>query len=75
MLTHKIRLRPEEVNEFVSAAARCDFDVDISYNSFIVDAKSILGVLGLDFNRTLTVSCNGYDPEFEKYMSRFAMAV
>lgn len=74
MMTHKIKLRLDEVNEFVSAAAKCDFDVDISYNSFVVDAKSIVGVLGLDFNQILTVTCHGYDLEFEKYMSRFALA-
>lgn len=74
MMTHKIKLRLDEVNEFVSAAAKCDFDVDISYNSFVVDAKSVVGVLGLDFNQILTVTCHGYDPEFEKYMSRFALA-
>lgn len=74
MITHKIKLRLDEVNEFVSAVARCNFDIDISYNSFVVDAKSIVGVLGLDLNQILTVSCNGYDPEFEKYMSRFALA-
>lgn len=74
MRTHKIKLRLDEVNEFVSAATKCDFDVDISYNSFVVDAKSIVGVLGLDFNQILTVSYNGYDPEFEQYISRFAVA-
>lgn len=74
MRTHKIKLRLDEVNEFVSAATKCDFDIDISYNSYIVDAKSIVGVLGLDFNRILTVSYNGYDPKFEEYMSRFSIA-
>lgn len=74
MRTHKIKLRLDEVNEFVSAAAKCDFDIDISYNSYVVDAKSIVGVLGLDFNQILTVSYNGYDAEFEKYISRFAIA-
>lgn len=74
MMTHKIKLRLDEVNEFVSAATKCDFDIDISYNSYIVDAKSIVGVLGLDLNQVLTVSYHGYDPEFEKYMSRFAIA-
>ena len=52
----------------------CIFDVDISYNSFIVDAKSIIGVLGLNFNQVLTVSYNGYDEEFERYLSKFAVA-
>lgn len=74
MMTHKIKLRLDEVKDFVLAATKCDFDIDISYNSFVVDAKSIVGVLGLDLNQILTVSCNGYDPEFEKYINRFALA-
>ena len=67
MRTHKIRLRVDEVKDFVAAATRCDFDIDISYNRFVVDAKSIVGVLGLDLNQILTVSYNGYDQEFESF--------
>lgn len=74
MMQHRIKLRPDEVKEFVAAATRCQFDVDISYNSFIVDAKSIVGVLGLDLRRVLTVSYNGYDDTFEKYLQKFAVA-
>lgn len=74
MMTRKIKLRLDEVNEFVAAAAKCDFDIDISYNSFVVDAKSIVGVLGLDFNQVLTVSYNGYNDEFEEYLNHFALA-
>lgn len=74
MITHKIMLRPEEVKDFVAAAGKSEFDIDIYYNSYVVDAKSILGVLGLDLRRILTVSINGYDPEFEKYISKFAIA-
>ena len=74
MMQHRIKLRPDEVSEFVAAAAKCLFDVDISYNSFIVDAKSIIGVLGLNFNQVLTVSCNGYDADFEKYLQKFEVA-
>ena len=74
MMQHRIKLRPDEVNEFVTAATKCLFDVDISYNSFIVDAKSIIGVLGLNFDQVLTVSCNGYDADFERYLQKFAVA-
>lgn len=73
-MQHKIKLRPDEVNEFVVAATKCLFDVDISYNSFIIDAKSIIGVLGLNFDQVLTVSCNGYDADFERYLQKFAVA-
>lgn len=70
----RIKLRLDEVKNFVETASRCDFDIDISYNRFTVDAKSIVGVLGLDLNQVLTVSYSGYDPEFEKLLKNFAMA-
>lgn len=73
-MQHRIKLRPDEVRDFVSAASKCIYDVDISYNSFIVDAKSIIGVLGLNFNQVLTVAYNGYDAEFEEYLKNFAVA-
>ncbi len=73
-MQHRIKLRPDEVKEFVAAATKCPFDVDISYNRFIVDAKSIIGVLGLNFNQVLTVTYNGYDADFEKYLRNFAVA-
>ena len=74
MMQHRIMLRPDGVQDFVAAAGKCEFDIDISYNSFIVDAKSIIGVMGLNFNQILTVSCNGYDEDFEKYLQKFAVA-
>ncbi|MBD5474939.1 MAG: HPr family phosphocarrier protein [Lachnospiraceae bacterium] len=73
-MQHRIKLRPDEVRDFVSAASKCIYDVDISYNSYIVDAKSIVGVLGLNFKQVLTVAYNGYDAEFEKYLKKFAVA-
>ena len=48
-MSQKIRLNAtEDVKEFVQAASKCDFDVDISYNRVIIDAKSILGILSMD---------------------------
>lgn len=40
----------------------------------MVDAKSIVGVLGLDLKHPLTVSYNGYDEGFEQFMNRLALA-
>lgn len=70
----RIKLRLDEVKSFVEAASRCDFDIDVSYNRFTVDAKSIVGVLGLDLNQILTVTYDGYDPEFDKLMKNYALA-
>ncbi|HJC25580.1 MAG TPA: HPr family phosphocarrier protein [Candidatus Eisenbergiella merdavium] len=67
-------LRPDEVKDFVRAASMCDFDIDISYNSYVVDAKSILGVFGLDLRRVLTVNCHGYSEEFDRYLRQFSLA-
>ena len=56
----------EEVEEFVKAASKCDFDIDIFYNRVIIDAKSILGIL--------TVHCYGDSPAFNKTLQKFAVA-
>ena len=73
-MQRSIRLRLNEVKDFVEAASRCNFDVDIFYNRYVVDAKSILGVYALDLTKTLTVSDNGYDPDFEEYLNELAVA-
>ena len=75
MMKYKIMLRPEEVRDFVAAASRCKFEVDICYNHYTVDAKSIVGVLGLDLRRVLTVTCHGFDAEFDQYLKSLAIAV
>ncbi|MBP9995793.1 MAG: HPr family phosphocarrier protein [Lachnospiraceae bacterium] len=74
MRKFKIKLRLDEVQDFVSTASKCSLDIDICYNRYEVDAKSILGVYGLDLTKTLTVTIHGYDPAFEAYLSQFALA-
>ncbi len=73
-MVRMIHLTPNEVQQFVNAASKCDFDIDISYNRYIVDAKSFLGVYGLDLRRPLKVSYNGYNSEFEELLKRYAAA-
>ena len=64
----------EDAKAFVAAAAKCDFDIDISYNRYIVDAKSFLGVYGLDFHKPLKVSYDGYNAELEELLQKMAVA-
>lgn len=55
----KIRLNATaDVQEFVRAAEKCDFDIDIQYDSTIVDAKSILGIFSLGLAKIFTVNCH-----------------
>lgn len=71
----RIRLRSrEEVQDFVQAASNCNFDIDISYDRVIIDAKSFLGVLGLGVSRVLTVTYCGKDMEFENTVQKYAVA-
>lgn len=70
----KIKMTPAEVKDFVNEASKCDFDINISYNHYIVDAKSILGVMGLDFRSILTVQYTGHNDDFESFVNNLVVA-
>ena len=75
MTQSKIKLNAtEEVQEFVNAATKCDFDIDKYYNRFLIDAKSILGILSMDLTKVLTVECHGESKEFDRTLKKFAVA-
>ena len=63
---------PEEVQEFVSAAASCEFDVDLRYDRVIVDAKSFLGVLSL-LSHPVMVFCQGENSNFNGLLEKYAV--
>ena len=63
----------EDVKEFVRAARKCEFDIDLTYQRAVVDAKSILGVFALGLERPLVVNCHGTNQEFEESISKFTM--
>ena len=74
MVVRKISLGPVEARELVKVASKCDFDIDILYQHIYIDAKSILGVLALDFSQVLTISYNGTDEKLEAFLSNYAIA-
>ena len=69
-----IQLTPDDVQHFVDVTSKCNFDIDISYNRYVVDAKSFLGVYGLDFRSPLTVSYEGYNAELEELLNELSRA-
>ncbi len=75
MKERKIRL-PEvnDAKKFVSAASKCEFDIDVFYNRVIIDAKSLLGVLSLDLTKELTVQYGGEDLQFEDFLNHYTTA-
>lgn len=74
MTEYKVKLTQNEVADFVHAAESCDFDVDVFYNRFVVDGKSILGILSLDLTQVLTVRVPERDEHFEKQIQKYEVA-
>lgn len=74
MMRKAIKMTQDQVADFVRVASKCDFDIDISYNRYIVDAKSFLGVYGMGLTKVLTVTYDGYNPEFESILNQMAVA-
>lgn len=62
----------EDVQEFVKAAGKCDFDINVMYQRAMVDAKSFLGVLSLGLSKELTLRYWGENPVFENVVQKYA---
>lgn len=63
----------KDVREFVSAAEKCDFDINVICRHVFIDAKSFLGMLGLLMN-DLKVSYSGDDQRFDSIVQKYAIA-
>ena len=70
----RIKLNVSDVSDFVKAAAKCDFDIDLRYNRILIDAKSILGVMSMDLSNILTVRWHGENPKFEDFLQKYVVA-
>lgn len=49
----------EHIQEFNKIMTQCEFDVDLVAGRFIVDAKSIMGILSLDLTKEVTLQIHG----------------
>ena len=74
MAVVKIKLNAvADVKDFVSAAEKCQHDVDVSYNRIVIDAKSLIGVMTMDLNNVLTVKYNDEDAHMASTLARYAV--
>ena len=74
MKSVKVKLNSvDKVQSFNQVVRRFDGDCDLAWGRHVVDAKSILGVFGLDLTQPLTVEYRGYNKNFETFLN--AMAV
>lgn len=74
MFEKKIRLSDtDEVRDFVRAAGKCDFDIDVFYQRAVIDAKSLLGMIYLGIGKELTIKYGVNDLTFEKNIQKYAV--
>ena len=72
MIERKIKLSDtEEVKDFVNAAGKCDFEIDVCYSRAVIDAKSLL-YLGVC--KELTIKYGEKDARFEQVVGKYAIA-
>ena len=64
----------DDVQEFVGAASKCDFDIDLKYRQILIDAKSLLGVIGIGTNNDFKVCYMCDDQAFDNDVDKFTVA-
>lgn len=71
----KMRIRfqsPEEVVSFVNQVERYPYHMDIAKGSYLVDAKSIMGIIGVGIGNVMELTvyeenCQELQKKLEKY--------
>jgi len=72
MKTYRIRLGGMEDAKALNAAicfTRCD--ADLRQDRYVVDARSILGILSLNFGRPMLLDVYDPEPELEERLAAF----
>ena len=73
----KIKLKYEDLKEFIKITTSFESNIDMIKDRYVVDAKSLLGVLSLDFTQpTMVVIHSVNENEIVRFydaMKRFAI--
>lgn len=72
MTTLKIKLEYGELKTFVNIVTGFESDIDIVKGRYTVDAKSIMGILSLDFSKDIEVRLHS---ENEEEIARFKKVI
>lgn len=71
----KIKLKYDDLKEFVKVTESFESDIDIVKGRYIIDAKSIMGILSLDFSKDISVVIHSNNEDeiakFLETMKRF----
>ena len=66
--------KPEDVRKFVEITSRYGQNMELVLGKYIVDAKSILGILSLDLSKPLDLVVSEYVDGLENEMGGFIAA-
>ena len=73
----KIKLKYEDLKEFIKITTSFESNIDIIKDRYVVDAKSLLGVLSLDFTQSTMVVIHSVNEDeivrFYDEMKKFAI--
>ena len=71
----KINLKYDNLNEFIKITTSFESNIDMIKDRYVIDAKSLLGVLSLDFTQPTTVVIHSVNEDeivhFYDEMKRF----
>lgn len=69
MITQAVRLSTiERVQSFTAAMGEFGFEVDLSSGRYIVNGKSIMGILSLDLGHPITVTAEVPEDQRERFL-------
>ena len=69
MTTHTIRLRNiSQVKDFVNQCSGCSFEIMRSSGQAVINAKSIMGLFGLDLNEPIMMQTTGEGEELAAFL-------
>lgn len=68
---HVVIPRKEDVEDFVMKISDYQYDINLSSGHFDIDAKSILGVLGLGVGKVLKLEANTEDPAILESLKKY----
>ena len=73
----KIRLKYEDLKEFIKITTSFESNIDMVKDHYVINVKSLLGVLSLDFTQPTTVVIHSVNEDeivhFYNEMKRFAI--
>ena len=73
-MTTKIRLnKVSDVKDFVKLTSDWPWKQELRSGRYVVDAKSILGIMSLDLSKPVEYWCEEYEPELKHEIDKYAV--